>query len=134
MAGAVLAFAICTSILVIQASLREAGLARNVTAVAQAMQNEMDRLRLLNWSELSALPASGTVDLGATYTAATTVPGLTITRAVADVAGYGSPATLKEITLTARWTSTVDGMVRTRRFVLRYGKNGLYDYYYNGSG
>lgn len=133
MAMGVLAFAITTSVTAISVSVRELDGARMASAAAQIMQNEVERLRLLSWSGIEALPASETLALGAEITDGTAVRDrMTLIRTVADVAGTGSPARMKQITLTVRWTA-VNGTTHERTFRMLYGKNGLYDYYYSSA-
>jgi len=131
MATMVLALAILGSIAAIQVAARELDGARMATAAAQAMQNEVERIRLLSWTGVEALPASAAVTLGTDLTAQTAVRDrMTLTRDVAEVSGTGTPAKMKEIVLTARWLA-VDGKTYERVFRMRYAKNGLYDYYYS---
>jgi len=133
MAMCVLAFVIMTSVVAISISVRELDGARMASAAAQVMQNEVERLRLLSWTGIEALPATENVALGSEITSATAVRNrMTLRRAVADVSGTGSPARMKQITLTVRWTA-VNGTTHERTFRMLYGKNGLYDYYYSSA-
>lgn len=123
----VLAFVITASIVCLITASRELELARSSAIATQAMQSEAERLRLMNWDSISALPASEAVDLTAAITSDSLLFGrLSINRAVADVSGFEN---MKEIRLTATWTSS-DKRTHTRRLMMRYSKGGLHDYYY----
>ena len=130
MAGVVLAFGITTALVCIQIGMRDLDVARTGTAVSQALQNEMERLRLKDWASIAALPASETLDVDAGFSSASVLKGrVTIVRSVSDVTGF---ADMKEIAVTARWTS-IDGTARSRVYRMRYAKKGLYDYYYSSN-
>lgn len=123
----VLAFVITASVVCLVTASRELELARSSAIATQAMQSEAERLRLMNWDSISALPASESVDLSTAITSDSLLFGrLRVDRAVADVAGF---ANMKEVTLVATWTSS-DKRTHTRRMMLRYSKGGLHDYYY----
>jgi len=128
MASFVMAFGIATTIIAMQAGYKMIDVARGTTLASQVAQSEMERIRMLSWADIQALPASATVDLSTVFT---TDPALaaqfTMIRAAADVAGkVGSQ---REIALRVSWRS-YDGRTHQRTFRTRYSKNGLYDYYY----
>lgn len=130
MASVVLAFGLVTSIICIQIGVRDMDVARTGTAVAQAMQNEMERLRLEDWEGISNLPAEQALDLAGTFSADSAIRDrVTVVRRVSDVPGF---AQMKEVVLSARWTS-IDGRSHQRTFRMRYAKNGLHDYYYRST-
>ncbi len=130
MAAVVLAFAVSTSLICIQIGMRDLDVARTGTAVAQALQNEMERLRLKDWAAISALPASQTLDVSSTFSSDSMLNGkVSIVRDVGNVPGFSD---MKEIVVTARWSS-IDGKPHTRAYRMRYAKNGLYDYYYSSN-
>src|SRR3954471_24728441 len=68
MAAFVLALGITTSITTMQYGMRMVDTARNMTLAGQIMQREMETLRLQNWTQIAALPASAVVDPSATIT------------------------------------------------------------------
>jgi Tfp pilus assembly protein PilV len=83
---------------------------------------EMERIRLLSWSQLETLQQSGD-------TVATGEPGagaarFTCTRVITDI-----KTDMKQITVTAVWRG-YDGREHTARLITRYGKSGLNDYFY----
>lgn len=130
MAGVVMAFAVTTALVCIQIGMRDLDVARTGTAVSQVLQNEMERLRLKDWSSIAALPASEALDVGTAFSSDSVLKGrVTIVRTVGDVTGFTD---MKEIVVTARWTS-MDGTARSRVYRMRYAKKGLYDYYYSSN-
>lgn len=128
MASFVMAFGIATTIIAMQAGFRQIDLARGTTLAAQIIQSEMERVRMLSWTTVSALPASETFD-GATYFSSNPeIAGkYSITRTL--TADATRPADVKFINLSVTWTS-YDGRSHTRSSSSKYVKNGLYDYYY----
>lgn len=136
LAAGVLALAIATSITTLQFGLRQVDTARSMTLAGQIMQSEMEILRLQNWAQIAALPASATVDPSASITSgtATTLDAtlttianrFTCTRTVEDISGK---ADMKVITLVVAWTG-IDGRAHDLRFQTRYARNGLSDYFY----
>jgi Tfp pilus assembly protein PilV len=121
-ASTVLIFGIVTAITTSQRGLQALDTARNLTAASQLMQSEMERIRLLNWSQLESLQQSGAT--GVTADAATGLARVTCTRAITDV-----KTDMKQITLTAAWRG-YDGREHIARLITRYGKTGLNDYFY----
>ncbi|MCF3649969.1 type IV pilus modification PilV family protein [Synoicihabitans lomoniglobus] len=128
-ATGVLSMALSSAVIVIQAGLSNLDTARTSTAASQMIQSEMERIRLLNWTNISALPAEEVLDISEFHTAGTIAGDrLEIVRRVSDVAGYASE--MKEIDITATWTA-ISGRELSRVFRMRYARNGLFDYYYN---
>lgn len=121
-ASTVLVFGIVTAVTTSQRGLQALDTARNLTAASQIMQSEMERIRLLNWSQLQTLQQSG----GATVPtdAAAGTARFTCTREITDI-----KTDMKQITLTAVWRG-YDGREHTARLITRYGKRGLNDYFY----
>lgn len=123
-AAAVMLFGITTAILTLQRGFQALDAARNLTYASQVMQTELERLRLRSWDQLQSLQ-----DAGATAVTVEAVAGLggeafTCTRTIRDIR-----TDMKEITLAATWRGH-DGRPQTARLVTRYGRNGLYDYFY----
>jgi Tfp pilus assembly protein PilV len=121
-ASTVLIFGIVTAVTTSQRGLQALDTARNLTAASQAMQSEMERVRLLSWSQLQALQQSGATSVA--IEGAAGAARLTCTRAITDL-----KTDMKEITLTAVWRG-YDGREHTARLITRYGKSGLNDYFY----
>ena len=135
MAAGVMAFAISGSIVVIQSGVKSIDNARNTTLASQIIQSEMERIRLLNWSDVNSLGASANIVLTSIFppgTTTTTMNGrFTAIRTCTDTAG--KVGEMKTITITVTWTG-VDGKTHTRTTTGNYCKNGLYDYYYTLAG
>lgn len=128
MASFVMAFGIATSIIAMQAGYKQIDLARGSTIANQIIQSEMERLRMMSWTMIGALPASYSFDGSTYFSANPDVAGkYTITRTVTANAVHA--ADMKDLTVSVRW-QTYDGRWHTRSFTALYAQNGLYDYYY----
>lgn len=126
MATFVMIFGISTSLITMQRGFESIDTARNITLAAQIMQSEMERIRLLNWSSLPTDDSD--VDLEDFFTSNPSLADkFSLARTVADVSG--KVGEMKSVTLTVTWNG-VTGTPHQRRFVTRYTKDGLYDYYY----
>jgi hypothetical protein len=135
----VMALGISTSIIAMQSGFKQIDVARGTTLASQIMQSEMERLRLMSWTTVSAMataagspsgqPDGVTVFDGATYFSSNTelAGKYTITRTVA--ADSTRPTEMMNITVSVRWQS-YDLRWHQRTFTSIYAKNGLYDYYY----
>lgn len=124
LAAVVLVLGIATAITTLQRGFQAIDTARHYTQAAQVMQSEVERLRLKSWAQLQSLQ-----DRNDTNVPIPAVPGLdptgfTCTRLIRDV-----KADMKEITLTTSWRG-YDGRTHAARIITRYGKTGLYDYFY----
>jgi len=143
MSAFVMAFGIATSIIAMQTGFKSIDLARGTTLASQIIQSEMERLRMMSWTTISALstatdsvapvpsgsPAGVEMLDGATYFSANPdIAGkYTITRTVA--ADSTRPSDVLTINVSVRWQG-YDNRWHTRSFRSMYAKNGLYDYYY----
>jgi Tfp pilus assembly protein PilV len=121
-ASTVLVFGIVTAVTTSQRGLQALDTARNLTAASQIMQSEMERIRLLSWTQLQALQQSG--NTAVTLVAGTDTGRFACTREITD-----NKTDMKQITLTANWRG-YDGREHTARLITRYGKSGLNDYFY----
>lgn len=123
-AAMVLALGITTSITTLQHGLRSIDTARHTTYASQVMQSEMEQLRLKNWAQIQSLQDSSdsTVTSGGAGGAA--AESFACTRTIQDLR-----ADMKEITLVSTWRG-IDGRPHSLRYVTRYSKSGLYDYFY----
>ena len=123
LASVVLVLGITTAIVTLQRGLQALDTARHMTHASQVMQSEMERLRLKSWAQIQALQDAK--DTAVTVTAAA---GLSTTfRCTRDIRDLKTD--MKEITLESVWNG-YDGRPHTVRYVTRYGKTGLYDYFY----
>lgn len=121
-ASTVLVFGIVSAVTTSQRGLQALDTARNLTAASQIMQSEMERIRLLSWSQLQTLQQSG--NTAVTVLAGADAGRFTCTREITD-----SKTDMKQITLSANWRG-YDGREHTARLITRYGKSGLNDYFY----
>jgi hypothetical protein len=123
-AGTVLVLGIVTSITALQSGLQAIDNARNYTTAAQLMQNEMEHLRLKSWAQLQALEQSGDPEVQVPAAIGSGGAPIRCTRLIADL-----KTDMKQITLVTSWRG-YDGRTHTARLLTRYGKTGLYDYFY----
>lgn len=127
-AATVMALAITTSITTMQSGFAALDSARKITLAGQIMQSELEKIRLEDWTRVSGYTGSANITAAATGTFATSAAILrsfTITRQVSEV-----HTDMLRITLTTQWR-THDGRDASRSYTTYYGKNGLYDYFYN---
>lgn len=133
-ASIILVLGISTSLTTLVYGMRAIDTARNITLAAQIMQSEMENIRLLNWSQVTALPASDTIDIASVISSGssstldtklnTIISKFTCTRTIT------TPKTdMREITLVVSWNGQ-DGRGHSNSYVTRYCKDGLYDFYY----
>lgn len=123
-ASIVLVLGITTSITTLQHGFRAVDTARNYTFASQLMQSELERLRLKNWSQLEELQNSRETTVAVPAVAGMATGSFTCVRTIRDL-----KTDMKEITLVSTWRG-IDGREHSARYVTRYGKSGLYDYFY----
>ena len=133
-AAIIMVLGITTSLTTLTFGMRAIDTARNSTLAAQIMQSEMENIRLLNWAQLTALPASETVNIssiissGSSTTLDATLNNIiskfTCTRTITT-----PKSNMREITLTVSKNGQ-DGRAHSNRYITRYCKDGLYDFYY----
>ncbi len=140
MTGFVLTLTIAGSITTLQMGFRAIDNARYTTLAGQILQSQMEKLRLLTWSQLTDATTGPVAystfapDISSSSTAQinrfTTSTGGAGTCAM-SIAAAPSPfgTTMKDITLTATWTG-IDGMSHSLSYTTRYGQNGLSDFFY----
>jgi type II secretory pathway pseudopilin PulG len=123
-ASVVLILGITTAITTLQHGFRAVDTARNYTYASQVMQSELERLRLKNWAQLEEVQNSGNHTVTITGVSGTASASFTCERTIKDL-----KPDMKEITLVSTWRG-IDGRTHTVRYITRYGKSGLYDYFY----
>lgn len=123
-AAVILALGVTTAITVLQSGLQAIDTARNTTAAAQLMQNEMERLRLKSWSQLQDVVTTGDTTVAVPSNLISGGAKFTCIREITDLKDD-----MKQITLTSSWRG-YDGRTHSARLITRYGKTGLYDYFY----
>jgi two-component system response regulator DevR len=124
LAAVILAFGITTAITTLQRGLQAIDTARNYTYAAQLMQGELESLRLKNWTQLEQLQHAGPTTVTPDPAASSGRTAFTCVRTVNPL-----KADMKEILLISTWRG-YDGRAHTARLITRYGKSGLYDYFY----
>lgn len=133
-AATILVLVISTSLTVLQTGMRAVDTARNMTLASQISQSALEVLRLQNWTQIGALPASANVNISDAIssgssteldaTLSTVTSRFTCTRTVSE------PKTnMRLITVTVSWRGN-DGRAHTLLSQARYAKNGLNDYIY----
>lgn len=131
LAAAVMALAISTSIPVMQRAFLSLDTARNITIAGQIMQSEMEKMRLRDWSVISAYPTTQTqLTLDPAFSSNSFIGNrFRLYRIATDITTSTSIG-MREIKLTCTWTS-YDGRTISRSYECAYGQNGLYDFFYN---
>jgi Tfp pilus assembly protein PilV len=126
-AAGVMALAITTSITTMQRAFLALDSARNITLAGQIMQSEFEKIRLKDWTTVSTYPAAETtLTIDPAFTSDPAIGNrFTLTRTVTEV-----HTDMKEITLTISWRG-YDARPLSRYYKTYYGKNGLYDFFYN---
>lgn len=100
--------------------------ARFNTLASQVLQSEVENLRLKNWSDLTALPASEVVTISSKFSTAT-FGRFTCVRKITSVR-----ADTRRIVVALRWKS-MSGKANVRTYTTYMTKDGLNDYYYTKS-
>ena len=121
-ASCVLMLGISGALVTLQRSLASIAQARQLDLASRLMQSELERLRLLNWSQLQTLQDSG-------HAAVDTPAGGDFARFTCERQIRDLREGMKEITLVANWGG-LDGRAHSARLVTRYGRSGLNDYFY----
>ena len=123
-AAVVMVLAIVTSITTLQHGLRAVDAARGLTYASQVMQSEMEALRLKSWAQIQALQDAGDSSVAVPHVDGSAAATFACRRSIRDL-----KTDMKEIVLDATWRSS-DGRPHSARFITRYSKSGLYDYFY----
>ncbi len=130
MAFTILIVGLIAGLSTLQSGFKTVDSARCSTLAAQIMQSQIERLRLLNWTDHTAV--AGT-DVAIPVTdlvpsSASDIAGrCTLTQATQPDA---TRAGIVDIRLNVAWTG-IGTSRQTRSFSTRYAKNGLYDYYFS---
>jgi Tfp pilus assembly protein PilV len=126
LAACVMALGIATAITAIQMGFRTLDVARGTTLASQILQSEIERVRMMSWTSIDALPASDAVDLSTMFTSSPALAAsYTVTETVTDVIA----GEMRQILVSAEWNS-YDGRSHQLSMMTYYTKNGLYDYNY----
>jgi type II secretory pathway pseudopilin PulG len=135
----VMVLVLTSSLQVLGYGLRMIDSARYTTLAGQILQSQMEKLRLLNWTQLTntTVTSPQTIPLGAKYyTTFTADPGLISSTQVSNfylctqsIVPDPNYANMMDITLRAYWKGS-DGMNRSRTYFTTYAKNGTSDFFY----
>lgn len=138
-AATVMVLTLTSSLIVVQHGMRALDTARYTTLAGQILQSQMEKLRLLTWTQLTNATSGPvayttfTPDLTATATAQINrfIVGGTPGKCAQSIVSAPSPfdATMKIITLTATWNG-IDGRPHSLSYITHYGKTGLSDFFY----
>lgn len=127
LASIVLALTLTTAITTMQRTFLLVTSAHNLTMGSQVIENEIEKVRLLGWDTVSALPASATLAVDPRFTTNRRVGNrFTLTRTVGKVRGN---ADLLEMKYTLTWRSA--GRTLSRSYTSYYARYGTYDWLYN---
>jgi type II secretory pathway pseudopilin PulG len=121
-ASCVLMLGISGALVTLQRSLSSIAQTRQLDTASQLMQTELERIRLLNWSQIEVLQKLGDTDLPPTT--GTDFARFSCERQIRDLRDG-----MKEISLIASWGG-LDGHAHSARLVTRYSRSGLNDYFY----
>lgn len=147
LASAVMILVISSSLIALQQGMRALDTARYTTLAGQILQSQMEKIRLLNWTQFTYVDTSTTPSSGGpiNYTIFTTdvsssnaqISRFTFTQDITLTPGaYNpSPSTVSnrkmyDIILTAKWNG-IDGRLHTLSYTTRYLKNGISSFFYS---
>lgn len=124
LAAIVLVLGITTAITTLQRGFQALDTSRTLSFASQVMQSEFERLRLKSWAQLQTMQDATDTTVAIASIAGTPGASFTCTRTIRDL-----KTDMKEIALVSIWRG-YDGREHTARLITRYGKSGLYDYFY----
>lgn len=122
----VLAMGIATSITAMQRAYSSLDTARNLTLADSIMQTEIEKERLLNWTQVSAGTYQPAID-PAILRNASVAGRFTLLRTVTPVANRSGQ--MVQVTLSVTWRG-YDGRSLSRSYTTYFLQNGLYNYIY----
>lgn len=127
MAAAIMTLGIATSINVIQRGFAMIDSARNITTAGQILVSQMEQLRMLDWTTVSAYDAGPTtLTIESTFTSNSSVGDrFTLTRTTSTV-----DTEVLQVTFTISWHN-YDGRTMSRQMTTYYARYGMHDYFYN---
>jgi hypothetical protein len=140
-AAFVMVLVLTSSLIVLQSGFQAIDTARYTTLAGQILQSQMERLRMLDWDQLTGDgPTAGAAINSTTFTpdlgSSAQVQNFTCTQSIAaDTSAVYADATsalgysVVKITLTATWKGT-DGRPHTLSYTTRYAHHGVSDFFY----
>lgn len=128
MATFIMALGISTTIIAMQTGFKSLDVARDTTLASQIIQSEVERIRLMNWGDITALDEKEVVDISKMFTSSAKITDrFTVVRTKEDLTGYDGE--MKQITVYVTWKG-YDGRSHQMSMSTYYAKNGLYDFFY----
>ena len=130
----VMTLVIMTSITTLEYGIRAIDNARYTTLAGQILQSQMEKVRLLTWTQLTDTTSGPvafttfTTDLAASTSTSAQLSRFTCTQSIV-AAPSPFDATMKDITLTAAWKGS-DGRSHTLSYKTRYAQSGISDFFY----
>ncbi|WP_414660668.1 type IV pilus modification PilV family protein [Horticoccus sp. 23ND18S-11] len=125
MAVSVLAMVLTTSVTTMQRAFLNLDSARNLETACRILQCEIEKERMLTWSQINDVSYVPT--LGSSFAGNPAIAGrFSLARSVATVPNHGG--NMIQVTVTATWRS-YDGRPQDRSYTTYYGKDGLYAYF-----
>lgn len=122
----VLAMGIATSITAMQRAYSSLDTARNLTLAGSIMQTEIEKERLLNWTQVSDGTYQPAID-PAILRNASVAGRFTLLRTVTPVANRSGQ--MVQVTLSVTWRG-YDGRSLSRSYTTYFLQSGLYNYIY----
>lgn len=133
LAAFILAVAIATSITTLQRAFLSIDTARNMTLAGQIMQHELEKVRLKDWTTVSAYTDDDDLTIDSLFTANSYVANLVAQRRLRLAREVTTPETdIIQLTYTVTWRN-YDGRELSRSYVTYYARYGIYDFFYNSS-
>lgn len=129
-AAGVMLLAVVGSLRVMQSAFYSLDAARGLNIATQILQNEVEKVRMSNWTVINALPAAESTPVAVDPVFATESfvrDRFQLTRGVTDVRSG-----VRDVTFTIRWNA-YNGVPATRTVRVRYVQNGLYDFFYSSN-
>lgn len=125
----VMAMAITTALAALQRAFLELDTARNLTLAGNIMQAQLEKERLLPWTEVSNPGYRPAID--SSFMSNPAVAGrFTLSRAVSVLPARDGR--MVQVTLTVTWRG-YDGRVHSRNYLTYFSRDGLYNYIYSGA-
>jgi Tfp pilus assembly protein PilV len=135
-AACVMALAITTSITTMQRAFLAIDTSRNLTVAGQIMVNEMEKIRMQSWSQVSDVTlmprdTDTALTLDSIFSSNPQIgTRFTLSRRISQP--DSANATILEIKCTVTWRG-YDGRELSRSYTTHYAQYGIHDFLYNSS-
>lgn len=133
-AALILALVLSTSLITLERGFVAIDNARYTTLAGQILQSQMEKLRLLTWTQLTTAtghPTTGSFTPDLSSSVSGQLANFTCTQTITDSPGSYATSTykMKDIVLTATWKGS-DGRTRSLTYFTRYAQDGISDFFY----